>query len=353
MNCLKFHQNTQDYASKLLNHRWILWWLTQSGLLLTVDYKAALLAWRGPAIAGPFAPSFPPILHWNVDCKVPILTSVPIPPFNDSWYDGFNSCSAIESTILHACIEHTPLLVTKDPFRMEAYMSFCTRERLSYYVHLLTKWHIQWHTTRLATHHKMSNTCNNNASITVNTRPLKKPWQCPLNASYESVVSCLASTTVHWSVQLGYKWLSLTVYQNINQKTCAVSGRLCCYTYMIGFCSFMHDRHVEDSTPTKQWWIPQSHTKYVICIVSFWKLLLIPICLRLKGHFWSTRTKRSVYYMYLRFSDQSDVVIALSCPNYFNSLLFHGEGGRRLELGHPSRQWTFDHWPIQHKAWMS
>ena len=28
-----------------------------------------------------------------------------------------------------------------------------------------------------------------------------------LNASSESVVSCLGSTTVHWSVQLGSKWL--------------------------------------------------------------------------------------------------------------------------------------------------
>ena len=40
--------------------------------------------------------------------------------------------------------------------------------------------------------------------------------------------------------------------RNINQETCAVSGRLYSYTYMIGFCSFVHDRHVEDSTPTKQ-----------------------------------------------------------------------------------------------------
>ena len=108
------------------------------------------------------------------------------------------------------------------------------------------------------------------------------------NASCESVVSCLGSTTVHWSVQLGYKWLSLTVYQqylymcihftqdtkvkkytdrklihnktlnfpmitqNINQERCAVSGRFCGYTYMIGFCSFVHDRHVVDSTLTEQ-----------------------------------------------------------------------------------------------------
>ena len=42
------------------------------------------------------------------------------------------------------------------------------------------------------------------------------------------------------------------ITRNINQETCAVSGRLCSYTYMIGFCSFVHDRHVEDSTPTKQ-----------------------------------------------------------------------------------------------------
>ena len=34
-----------------------------------------------------------------------------------------------------------------------------------------------------------------------------------LNASSESVVSCLGSPNVHWSVQLGSKWLPLTVYQ--------------------------------------------------------------------------------------------------------------------------------------------
>ena len=81
-------QTFQCYASKFLNCRWIYihWWPAQSGLLLTVDYKSALLAWittcaymdgmGGPAIAGPFAPSFPPILHWNGDCKFPILTNV-------------------------------------------------------------------------------------------------------------------------------------------------------------------------------------------------------------------------------------------------------------------------------------
>ena len=50
--------------------------------------------------------------------------------------------------------------------------------QLHSHTHNNHKWHIQWHTTRLATHHKMANTCNNMASITVNSRPLKKPWQC-------------------------------------------------------------------------------------------------------------------------------------------------------------------------------
>ena len=72
MTCLQFHQNTQDYTSKLLNRRRILWWPAQSGLLVTVDYKAALLAcsatciheWHAwPAIAGPFAPLIAQTLH--------------------------------------------------------------------------------------------------------------------------------------------------------------------------------------------------------------------------------------------------------------------------------------------------
>jgi len=36
-----------------------------------------------------------------------------------------------------------------------------------------------------------------------------------LNASSESVVSSLGSTTVHWSVQLGSKWLSLPATSSI------------------------------------------------------------------------------------------------------------------------------------------
>ena len=57
--------------------------------------------------------------------------------------------------------------------------------------------YVQWHATRLAEHAQKYK----HASITVNSRPIKKLWQYStgiLNASSESVVSCFGSTTVHW-----------------------------------------------------------------------------------------------------------------------------------------------------------
>ena len=60
---------------------------------------------------------------------------------------------------------------------------------------------------------QMSNTCNrciNNSK----QQTLKEAMAMHiLNASSESVVSYLGRTTVHWSVQLGSKWLALPVYQ--------------------------------------------------------------------------------------------------------------------------------------------
>ena len=82
--------------------------------------------------------------------------------------------------------------------------------------------HIQWHTTRLAAPHKCP-THATVASITVNSRPLKKPWQC----------------IIYWSVQLGSKngCMSFTVKQIMCshwQATCshmmAFHTALCMWT---------------------------------------------------------------------------------------------------------------------------
>ena len=127
----------------------------------------------------------------------------------------------------------------------------------------------------------------------------------------------------------------LMITRNINQETCAVSGS---YTYMIGFSSFVHDRHVEDSTSTKQWWIQQSHTRstYVISIDSCWELSLIPLCLRLKRHIWSTRIKRSAI-LYEHCASVTNQIWSL--PLLQQSTV-SWEGGRRLVLRHPIWQWN-------------
>ena len=79
------------------------------------------------------------------------------------------------------------------------------------------KWHIQWHTTRLATHHKMSNTCNNMASITVNSRPLKKPWQCIHQMPHVRVLWAVLEAQLYTGV---YSWDTNGCHSQFTSSIC-------------------------------------------------------------------------------------------------------------------------------------